>query len=329
MTADREEAGPWHIPVMLQETLELLEATPGKVIVDATLGGGGHAAALLERILPGGRLIGLDRDEEALTESKRRLSSYKEALCMQKANFAELHKVLTQCGAEAVDGILFDLGVSSRQLDSPNRGFAYRRDDLLDMRMDAEQKQTAGDLLNELSHGELVAIFRRYGEEKWAGRIASYIVERRRKEKITRSGQLVEIIREAIPAAARRRGGHPAKRVFQALRIAVNDELESLQRGLQQGIGVLRPGGRIVVIAYHSLEDRLVKEIFRRSCSGCICPPRLPRCCCGRINGLRLLTRKPLFPSEAETALNPRAKSARLRGAEKLPVLNPEAGSNQ
>ena len=320
MTAARETERVWHIPVMLQETLELLGAAPGKVIVDATVGGGGHAAALLERIVPGGRLIGLDRDEDALTEARERLSPYKDALSLQKANFAELREVLAQCGARAVDGILFDLGVSSHQLDSPKRGFAYSRDDLLDMRMDTEQMQTAGDLLNDLSHGELAAIFRRYGEEKWAGRIASYIVERRRKEKITRSAQLVEIIREAIPAAARRRGGHPAKRVFQALRIAVNDELDSLQQGLRQGIEALRPGGRIVVIAYHSLEDRVVKEIFRQSCSSCICPPGLPRCSCGGINELRLLTRKPLFPSEAETNLNPRAKSARLRGAEKLPA---------
>jgi len=323
MTMDRQKESPWHIPVMLQETLELLNAAPGKVIVDATLGGGGHAAALLERILPGGRLIGLDRDGEALTEARRRLSPYEEGLCLRKANFGELQMVLAQCDTKEVDGILFDLGVSSHQLDSPDRGFAYRRDDFLDMRMDKEQKLTAGDLLNELGHGELASIFRRYGEEKWAGRIASRIVERRRKEKITRSGQLVEIIREAIPAAARRRGGHPAKRVFQALRIAVNEELEILQRGLQQGIEALRPGGRIVVIAYHSLEDRVVKEIFRRSCSGCNCPPGLPRCCCGRFNELRLLTRKPLFPSETETGLNPRAKSARLRGAEKLPALNP------
>lgn len=318
MTVEREEERPWHIPVMLQETLELLEAAPGKVIVDATLGGGGHAAALLKRIVPGGRLIGIDRDTDALTEAGQRLSPYKEALCLRKANFRELHSVLVQCGAEAVDGILFDLGVSSHQLDSPARGFAYRRDDLLDMRMDMEQKYTAEDLLNELSHGELASIFRRYGEEKWAGRIASRIVERRRKEKITRSAQLVEIIREAIPAAARRRGGHPAKRVFQALRIAVNDELDNLQHGLQQGISALRPGGRIVVIAYHSLEDRVVKEIFRRSCSGCICPVGLPRCSCGKINELRLLTRKALIPAGAETDYNPRAKSARLRAAEKM-----------
>ncbi|MEW5921838.1 MAG: 16S rRNA (cytosine(1402)-N(4))-methyltransferase RsmH [Bacillota bacterium] len=318
MTTDRDKESPWHIPVMLKETLELLDPAPGKVIVDATLGGGGHAAAILDKLQPGGKLIGLDRDEEALREAGARLAPYKDAFLPVKANFRELHSVLERCGVVAVDGILFDLGVSSHQLDSPQRGFAYRRDELLDMRMDIEQEQTAGDLLNRLNHRELAAIFRRYGEEKWAGRIASFIVAQRRKRPITHSGQLVEIIREAIPVAVRRKGGHPAKRVFQALRIAVNDELENLQGGLQQGIDALGPGGRITVIAYHSLEDRLVKEAFHRFSRGCTCPPGLPLCRCEAVTVLKLLTKKPLLPGREETGINPRAKSARLRAAEKL-----------
>ena len=319
MTTGMNNESSWHIPVMLQEILELLEPAPGKVMVDATLGGGGHAAAILKKLLPGGKLIGLDWDRESLKEASERLSSYKEAFCPVKANFRDLKEVLAQNGVDGLDGILFDLGVSSHQLDSSSRGFAYRRDDLLDMRMDMQLKQTAAELLNNLSHGELASLFRRYGEEKWAGRIASFIVQRRSKDAITRSSQLVEIIRDAIPAAARRKGGHPAKRVFQALRIAVNDELENLQHGLNQGIDVLRPGGRIAVIAYHSLEDRLVKETFRHLSKGCICPRQFPVCRCGTVSKLKLITRKPLLPTGEETEINPRARSARLRGAEKKP----------
>lgn len=315
---DIYDQGSWHIPVMLKETVELLAPVPGKVIVDATLGGGGHAAAILERLQPGGTLIGLDRDREALAQAGAKLGAYRESFIPVKANFRELHRVLQRCGVSALDGILFDLGVSSHQLDSPQRGFAYRRDELLDMRMDTEQKQTAVDLLNQLEHGQLASIFRRYGEEKWAGRIASFIVQQRRTGPITHSGKLVEMIREAIPAAARRKGGHPAKRVFQALRIAVNDELESLQEGLQQGIAALRPGGRIVVIAYHSLEDRLVKETFQGRARGCSCPAALPVCRCGAVAALKIITKKPLLPGEKEREINPRAKSARLRAAEKL-----------
>ena len=317
MKTGKANESPWHIPVMLNETLKLLEPAPGKIIVDATLGGGGHAAAVLEKLLPGGKLIGLDWDRDSLKEASERLKPYQDAFYPVKENFRNLKKVLEQMGVEGLDGILFDLGVSSHQLDSPQRGFAYRRDDPLDMRMDMQLQQTAADLLNNLNHGELASIFRRYGEEKWAGRIASFIVKRRIKEPITYSGQLVEIVRDAIPAAARREGGHPAKRVFQALRIAINDELENLQSGLIQGIENLRPGGRIVVIAYHSLEDRMVKETFRHYSKGCICPPQFPVCRCGMVPKLKLVTRKPLFPTREEMENNPRARSARLRGAEK------------
>lgn len=321
MTTGINNESAWHIPVMLEEALDLLKPSPGKVMVDATLGGGGHAAAILGKLLPGGKLIGFDWDWESLTEASERLKPYKDNFYPVKANFRDLHKVLEEAGVKGLDGILFDLGVSSHQLDSPKRGFAYRRDDPLDMRMDMHSNKTAEKLLNTLNHGELTFLFRLYGEEKWAGRIASFIVQRRDREAITHSGQLVEIVRDAIPAAARRKGGHPAKRVFQALRIAVNDELENLQRGLNQGIDALRPGGRIVVIAYHSLEDRLVKETLRQHSKGCVCPKQFPVCRCGMVAKLKIITRKPLFPAKEEIENNPRAKSARLRGAERRPVV--------
>jgi 16S rRNA (cytosine1402-N4)-methyltransferase len=321
MTTGINNESAWHIPVMLQEALDLLKPSPGKVMVDATLGGGGHAAAILEKLLPGGKLIGFDWDRESLTEASERLKPYIDNFYPVKANFRDLHKVLEEIGVEGLDGILFDLGVSSHQLDSPKRGFAYRRNDPLDMRMDMHLNKTAEELLNTLNHGELAFLFRRYGEEKWAGRIASFIVQRRDREAITHSGQLVEIVRDAIPAAARRKGGHPAKRVFQALRIAVNDELENLQRGLNQGIDALRPGGRIAVIAYHSLEDRLVKETLRQYSKGCACPKQFPVCRCGMVAKLKIITRKPLFPAKEEIEKNPRAKSARLRGAERKFVV--------
>lgn len=304
---------------MLKETIEMLKPAPGKIIVDATLGGGGHSGAILEKIMPGGRLIGLDRDRESLERAKERLAPYEGSFQLLKANFRDLGEVLKQCGVRETDGILFDLGVSSHQLDSPQRGFAYRYDGPLDMRMDREIEETAAELINRLDRGELASLFRRYGEEKWAGRIASLIVQRRRKEPIRQSGELVAIIRDAIPAAARRRGGHPAKRVFQALRIAVNDELNSLREGLTQGISTLKPGGRIAVMAYHSLEDRLVKETFAASSKRCVCPPGLPICACGVVSVLRVLTRKPMLPSTEELEINTRAKSARLRVAERLP----------
>ena len=317
MTTEMHKS-PWHIPVMLQEAVELLAPAPGKVIMDATLGGGGHAEEILLRLQPGGKLIGVDQDGEALQEAMMKLAPYRESFIPIKANFRELQNVLHGLGITELDGVLFDLGVSSYQLDSPERGFAYRQDVPLDMRMDTEQKQTAMDLLNSLDQKELTEIFRRYGEEKWAGRIASRILEQRRQKPISRSGELVEIIREAIPAAARRRGGHPAKRVFQALRMAVNDELESLKAGLAQGVEALRPGGRMVVISYHSLEDRLVKELFQRLSKGCNCPAGLPVCRCGAAPLLKVLTQKPLLPALQEKEANPRARSARLRAAEKL-----------
>ncbi len=308
-----------HIPVMLDDVLRCLEPVPGKVVVDATLGGGGHAGAILEKLQPGGKLIGIDQDDDALEAARIRLSSFGSSFKAVKANFRQISELIKGFGMSGIDGLLFDLGVSSFQLESPDRGFSYRDDVLLDMRMDKDLSQTAADLLRDLSARQLAEIFREYGEEKWAGRIASFIVKyRSRHGPVLRSGQLVEIIRDAIPAAARRRGGHPAKRVFQALRIAVNNELDSLKSGLDQGVGALLPGGRIVVIAYHSLEDGIVKERFVEGARGCVCPPGIPVCVCHKLPVLKILTRKPLYAGQRELAENPRARSARLRAAEKL-----------
>lgn len=308
-----------HTPVMLEEVIQCLEPAPEKIMVDATLGGGGHAEAILKQLQPGGILIGIDQDYHALEAAKARLCSFGDAFRPVKANFRQISAVMEEFGLEGIDGLLFDLGVSSYQLDCPDRGFSYRNDVLLDMRMDQDLSQTAAGLLKDLSGRQLARVFREYGEEKWAGRIASSIVKYRlNKGPVSRSKQLVGIIRDAIPAAARRKGGHPAKRIFQALRIAVNNELDSLKAGLKQGIEALQPGGRIVVIAYHSLEDEIVKKQFKESARGCICPPGIPVCRCNKVPVLKILTKKPLYAGQEEVTENPRAKSARLRAAEKL-----------
>ncbi len=307
-----------HIPVMSQAVLDILRPAPGKVMIDATLGGGGHAEAILKCLLPGGKLVGLDCDLDALGAARNRLASFGGAFQAIKANFRELETICERLGLTAIDGLLFDLGVSSYQLDCPGRGFSYRDDVFLDMRMDRTVPLTAARLLAELSGEQLANIFRRYGEEKWARRIASLIVKQRQtKGPVEYSGQLVEIIKKAIPAPARRKGGHPAKRVFQALRIVVNAELDNLSSGLSQGIDLLKPGGRAAVLVYHSLEDRIVTKQFREKARGCICPPGTPVCGCGRVPQLKILTKKPLFPGPEELARNPRAKSARLRAVEK------------
>ncbi|HHU76653.1 MAG TPA: 16S rRNA (cytosine(1402)-N(4))-methyltransferase RsmH [Firmicutes bacterium] len=312
------EKMPRHIPVMLPETLRFLRPGPGKIFVDATLGMGGHARAILEQT-PGGKLIGLDRDAGVLAEATRALGCFGKSFIPVKANFVEIDQVLERLQIGLVDGCLFDLGVSSYQLDTKERGFSYRDDVLLDMRMDQDLPCTAADLLQKLSTKELANLFRIYGEERWALRIAKFIAGFRLKHgPVERSSQLVEIIRAAIPAAARRRGGHPAKRVFQALRIAVNKELDNLSGGLAGALRRLRPGGRIVVLSYHSLEDRIVKRAFREGERGCVCPPGAPICTCGKTPFLKILTRKVLFPGDEERGRNPRAASARLRAAEKL-----------
>lgn len=314
------EAAPRHIPVLLNEVLEHLAPRPGGIYVDGTVGMGGHARAILERIGPAGLLVGIDRDPEALQGAWENLAAYRDQIVLIRENFANVERVLERLGIPAADGFLFDLGVSSLQLDTGERGFSYWRDAPLDMRMDPRQKTTAYHLVNGLSEDELAQVLFEYGEERWARRIARFIVEERRRRRIETTGQLVDLVKAAIPAAARRAGPHPARRTFQALRIAVNDELNAAARALTAAVERTRPGGRVCVIAFHSLEDRAVKQAFRRLSGACTCPPGLPACGCGARALVRVLTSRAVTPGQREIAANPRARSARLRVAERLGV---------
>ncbi len=313
-TADR------HLPVMLERVVELLAPalqTEGAVHVDATLGMGGHAEAVLERC-PAARVIGIDRDTQALALARERLARYGERFTAVHAVHDELAEVLAREAEGTARGILFDLGVSSLQLDEAERGFAYRHDAPLDMRMDQSRGATAADVLNTYDHGDLARILRTYGEERFAGRIATAVVREREKEPFTTSARLVEVVRAAVPAAARRSGGHPAKRTFQALRIEVNGELDAWGAAVETALDVLEPGGRVVVLAYHSLEDRIAKRALAeraRSRTPAGMPVELPE----HAPTVRLLTRGAEVPSEAEQHDNPRSASARLRAAERLP----------
>jgi 16S rRNA (cytosine1402-N4)-methyltransferase len=305
-----------HVPVLAEEVRALLDVQPGDVVVDATFGAGGHAELLAAELRGRGKLVAIDRDPS--------VRPYFERLRRQTAAPARFlpgrfSVVLGQLAANGVhaDAVLLDLGVSSMQLDRPERGFSYAVDAPLDMRMDPGAEGSAADLVNEAGERELQTIFRRYGEERYARPIARAIVQRRRTKPFERTGELVEVVKAAMPAPARFGDGHPAKRVFQALRIAVNDELGELERALPAATAMLRPGGRIAVISFHSLEDRLVKRFFRAQERGCVCPPDFPVCVCGREPVLRVLTRKAVRPSARETSGNPRAASARLRVAEK------------
>jgi 16S rRNA (cytosine1402-N4)-methyltransferase len=306
-----------HVPVLANEVRELLAVRAGETVVDATFGAGGHAALLAADLQGSGRFIAIDRDPtvEPYFERFRRRTAVPAARLLR----GEASVVLDQLGENGVqaDAILLDLGVSSMQLDRPERGFSYAVDAPLDMRMDPTDELSAADIVNEYPERELTSIFRRYGEERYAKQIARAIVRRRKQEPIERTGELVEVIRSAIPAPARFGDGHPAKRVFQALRIAVNDELGELEDALPAAFEMLRPGGRIAVIAFHSLEDRIVKRFFQKLERGCICPPDFPVCVCGREPELRRLNRRAIRPSAEEVALNPRAASARLRAAAK------------
>ena len=306
-----------HVPVLADEVRELLAVRPGETAVDTTFGAGGHASLLAADLRGEGKLIAIDRDPSVRPyfESFRRRAGVQARLL--HGDFADVLERLAQNGVRA-DAILFDLGVSSMQIDRPERGFSYAVDAPLDMRMDPSEDYSARDLVNEASAKEMEKIFRRFGEERYAKSIARAIVERRRREEITRTSQLVETIRGAIPAPARFGEGHPAKRVFQALRIAVNDELASLADALPSALELLRPGGRLAVISFHSLEDRIVKRFLRAKEHGCICPPDFPICNCGHEAEMRLLGRKAIRPSPRELALNPRSASARLRAAVKL-----------
>ena len=309
-----------HEPVLLEELLSLLRPAPGALVVDATLGGGGHAEALLERTAPDGRLIGLDRDDEALEAASRRLARFGSRVRLVRASFRELGAVLEAEAVTRVDAVLFDLGVSSWQLDAPERGFRFSEDAAvetpLDMRMDRRDSPTAAELLAHTSQPELERIFREYGELPGASRLARAIVERRKHSPLRTSADLVATVRQAHVGGGRRH--HPATLVFQALRIAVNDELGALEVGLEAAIEALRPGGRLAVIAYHSLEDRRVKQSLRAAERGCICSPHIPVCICGRKPRLRCVERRAIQAGEDEIRRNPRSRSARLRVAERI-----------
>jgi 16S rRNA (cytosine1402-N4)-methyltransferase len=306
-----------HFPVLAVEVRELLAVRPGETVVDATFGAGGHAEHLAEDLHRRGRFIAIDVDPSVRSyfERFRRRSGVQARLL--RGNFATVLRQLADNDVRA-DAILLDLGVSSMQIDRPERGFSYASDAPLDMRMDPSADVSARELVNEADERELAEIFRRYGEERYASQIARAIGRRRRERPIARTGELVDVIKTAIPTPARFGDGHPAKRVFQALRIAVNDELGALESVLPDAVTMLRPGGRLAVISFHSLEDRIVKRFLQAQARGCVCPPEFPICNCGREPVLRLLTRRPIRPGARELAANPRASSARLRGAVKV-----------
>ncbi|ABS22802.1 16S rRNA (cytosine(1402)-N(4))-methyltransferase RsmH [Bacillus cytotoxicus] len=306
-----------HVTVLLEETVDGLDIKPNGTYVDCTLGGGGHSSYLLSQLTEGGKLIAFDQDEIAIQNAKDKFSSYGEQFIAVKSNFRYLSEKLHELGITEVDGILFDLGVSSPQLDTPERGFSYHHDAPLDMRMDQEAPLTAYDVVNNWSYEQLVRIFFQYGEEKFSKQIARKIEAYREKKKIETTGELVELIKEGIPAPARRTGGHPAKRVFQAIRIAVNDELKVFEEALEAAIEIVKPGGRISVITFHSLEDRICKTTFKRNSTTPELPPGLPIIPEEFKPKLKLITRKPILPSDVELEENNRARSAKLRIAEK------------
>jgi 16S rRNA (cytosine1402-N4)-methyltransferase len=308
---------PDHIPVLVDEARDLLAVSPGQTVIDATFGAGGHAAGLSQDLRGEGRLIAIDRDPDARPYFERVKRRSRVQSRFLRGDFDVVLSQLAENGMEA-DAILFDLGVSSMQLDRPERGFSYAVDAPLDMRMDPSAPRSARDLVNEADERELADIFRRYGEERFARQIAREIARRRRSGSFERTSELVDAIRAGIPAPRRFGDGHPAKRVFQALRIAVNDELGSLERALPPAVAMLKPGGRIAVISFHSLEDRIVKRFFAAEARGCVCPPELPVCVCGSEPTLRLLTKKAVRPSPSEIAENVRSASARLRAAVKV-----------
>lgn len=306
---------PLHIPVMPEKVLRYLACRPAGAYVDATLGDGGHAAAICRVLGPGGRLVGIDWDEAALARARENLAEFAGLIELVHGSYTALPAILKGLGLERVDGILLDLGVSSLHLADPARGFSFHHDQPLDMRMDPRLPRTAADLVNTLPAPELARLIYRYGEERWAGRIASRVVHWREKYgPIKTGGALVAVIKEAVPAAARRAGGHPARRTFQALRIAVNGELDNLETFLPRAVDCLERGGRLCVIAYHSLEDRIVKHFFKERSRRCRCPAHLP-CTCGGERELKLLTPRAVRPAAAEVTRNPRSRSARLRAA--------------
>lgn len=310
---------------MLDEVLAELDPRPGEVVCDCTLGGAGHSVELARRVAPDGLSLGIDQDDMALTAASERLSREvpEASVRLLRGNFGDLDDLLVEAEVPGVDCFLFDLGVSSPQLDIPERGFSYHEDAPLDMRMNSgNHALTAAEVVNTYNEADLTRILRVYGDERFASRIARRIVERRSKAPVETTLQLVEIVKEAIPAAARRHGGHPARKTFQALRIEVNHELDVLDRGLRAAVRWANPGGRICVISYHSLEDRIVKHVFSELSQGCTCPPDLPVCVCGHVPIVDVRTRRPLVASDEEVAANPRSRSALMRVAVKLDVTD-------
>ncbi len=307
-----------HIPVLAQQCVRALDIKPAGVYVDGTTGGAGHSRLIAGCLGPDGRLICIDRDEDALAAARQRLHGFGCRIDFAKSNFKDMDAVFASLGVTAVDGILLDLGVSSHQLDTPERGFSYQNDAPLDMRMDRGQALTARDVVNTYALDELKRIIGAYGEERYAGRIASAIVARRQQRSIERTGELADIIRAAMPPAARREKQHPAKRTFQAIRIEVNGELSAVEVALDRAVACLKGGGRLAVITFHSLEDRIVKQTFARLAQGCICPKEAPVCICGHKPTVRLIDKGGVTADAKEIEQNPRARSARLRTAEKL-----------
>jgi 16S rRNA (cytosine1402-N4)-methyltransferase len=307
-----------HEPVLLGEVLTLLNLHPGAFVVDGTIGGGGHSFHILQATAPDGRLLGLDRDTRALKAAAQRLAPFGERVTLRQANFSAIATVLRQEDIGGCDAVVLDLGVSSHQLDCAERGFSFQHDAPLDMRMNQAEGVTAQEVVNEYSPAELVRIFKEYGEERWAKRIARRIEQVRRDTPIHSTLQLAHLIKDAVPTGRQPQRIHPATRVFQALRIHVNDELGHLKAGLEQAVNVLNPGGVLAVISFHSLEDRIVKQFFRAQAQTCECPPRLPVCACGKQARVKILTRRGVRAGKEEMASNPRARSAILRGVEKL-----------
>lgn len=301
-----------HISVLLQECMDGLCIQPEGIYVDGTMGGGGHSLEIAKR-LNGGRLICIDQDENAHVAAKERLRNELDKITFVRDNFGNIGAILDNLGIEKIDGMLLDIGVSSHQLDEAERGFSYQQDAPLDMRMDTSKPFSAYDVVNTYSEEELNRIFFTYGEERWAKRIAQFIVAERAQHPIMTTGELVDIIKKAVPKGARKDGPHPAKRTFQAIRIEVNGELDVLERAIAQASARLKPGGRLCIITFHSLEDRIVKEAFRKQENPCTCPPQFPVCVCGKKPTGRIITRKPIVPSKEELAVNHRSRSAKLR----------------
>ncbi|MDP4117898.1 MAG: 16S rRNA (cytosine(1402)-N(4))-methyltransferase RsmH [Bacillota bacterium] len=307
-----------HIPIMFDDCMELLDIKSGGIYVDGTLGGGGHSFGICERLSESGRLIGIDRDPEAISAAQIKLKNHSGVTTFVNDNYSNIKNILARLSIDSIDGALLDLGVSSYQLDNPERGFSYMHNAPLDMRMNAQDGFSAYNLINEYSEKELTRVIREYGEDRWAARIAKFIVQERERKPVNTTFELNDIIKSAVPAAARKDGGHPSKRTFQAVRIEVNGEIEKLENALRDFFDMLGTGGVLAVMTFHSLEDRIVKQLFANLASGCTCPKSFPICVCGNTPKGKILTKKPITASENEIKFNSRSKSAKLRGIQKI-----------